>query len=257
MTSLGLGFFPSQLKDPYLYFDRQKFLTLGNGDPLYEGEDKLIEEEERFLYSEFLSIFQTLIFYTEQSESNLVIMVTRKRREYTYLLAELFPDYDFYFFSSEYDELDENNLHLKHHLVREDFLDLTPIIFCENITETNYMDMKPYLVMGIFNIPEEGKYEFYDGIILRSIYGSEIRLIIKGISYRIWDRKIMKKTFLYHQLVVRKNYRFFDPVSGERDGVCKYDQIAEKYLKTQYLKKVNMSTDSIDDLDNIISDYFK
>ena len=252
MSSLGVGFFPSQMKDPYLYFDRQKFLTLGNGDPLYEDEVKIGVRDEYPLYSEFLAILQTIIFYTEQSESNLVIMVTRKRREYTYLIAELFPEYEFYFFSPEYDITSDGNIHHGHHLNREDFLYLSPIIFCEDITFTDYMNMKPYLTMGVFEIPEDGKLEFYDGIILRPIYGEKLRLLIKGVSYRVWDRKIMEKTLLHHLLVVREKFRFYDPVTGNRGG--KYDETAEKYLKTQYLRKVNLTNDNMDDLDKLMED---
>ena len=179
MVSLGVGFFPSNIKNPYLYFDRQKFLTLGNGDPLYKGEIKIREKDDRPLYSEFLAILQTLIFYTEQSESNLVIMVTLKSREYTQLLAELFPDYEFYFFSPDYDpDMSSNNLNYAHHLKREDFLNLSPIIFCENIILTEWMDMKPYLVMGTFEMLED--LEFYDGIVIRPIYGDNVRLLVKG-----------------------------------------------------------------------------
>lgn len=246
--TLGVGFFPS---DPYLYFDKQKFLTFGNGDPLFDGGEVEINFQNPHK-SEFLAIFETIIFYTEQSESNTVILVTRKRRDYTKLLGELFPDYEFYFFSPDYSP-DETggNTHYDHHLNREDFLYLNPIIFCEDITFTNYMDMKPYLVMGVFEIPEDGKYEFYDGILLRPIYGDKVRLLIKGVSYRVWDRKVMEKTLLHHLSVVRHKYRFFDPVTGERTQECRYDQIAEKYLKLQYLKKVNLTNDNLEELDEM------
>ncbi len=243
--SLGTGFFPN---NPCIYFDKTRFLTLGNGDPILTPNGKESIPDNREEFSEFLSIFETLIFYTEQSESNMVLLHFSRIRKWFPVLGELFPSYEFYIFGSD-EYPSEGNIHYLKNLMRDDFLYLKPIIFCEDVTLTDYKSMNPYLVMGIFE-PEE-EIEFYDGILLRPIWGERLRLIIKGFSYRIWDRKNMMRMLQYHIFKVRNEYRFFNPLTGERTR-SRFDQTAELYLKDQYLQKVNMFDGEMSELDSII-----
>lgn len=237
--TLGKGFFPNHKSDKLRYFDKDKFITLGSGDPLFsneqEEEEEIVESDENL--SKLFAILTTLIFFTDPSESNIVLMDTQSNT--IQVLRELFPDYIFL----SHGEMDKESLST-----------MNPIIICDSILEDSrdYEQLNPYLIMGDF-LPEENL-TFYDGIILRPIYGSIPKLIVKGISYRDWDKKNLHRMLQHHLQVVRKDYHFFDPVDGSRrdDRDSSYDRVASKYILSRYLKKVNIDMGNVDVVEEII-----
>lgn len=236
--TLGKGFFPGHRSDKLRYFDKDKFITLGSGDPLYnvKHDEEIIEGDESL--SKLFAILTTFIFYTDPNESNVVLMDVQDFSNIS-ILRELFPDYIF-LTRGETD--------------KETLSKMNPIIICDSIIDDSrdYEELDPYLIMGDF-LPEENLY-FYDGIILRPIYGSTTRLIVKGISYRDWDKKNFHRMLNHHLQVVRKDYHFFDPVDGSRRGEkdSSYDRIASKYILSRYLKKVNIDMGNVDVVEEII-----
>ena len=166
MTSLGTGFVaPVKEKNRTRHFDKDTYLTLGNGDKLikdeHHSESGMKDDDE--LLSEFLSILLTLVFYTDPSECNQVMLLTKNQTSYAYLLCEMFPDYKFSF-TEKNKEIDQQNAKfIKRKSISKRRGD---IIFVDNILkyreETH--DWKPYLIMGVFK--PLNKFDFFDGIFL-------------------------------------------------------------------------------------------
>jgi len=225
-SKLGRGFIQ---KNNIFYFDKDKFLTLGNGDELEiekSKSDRMIENNENF--SEFLAIFQTLIFFTDPSESNLVLFDFPEKKNYQDLLEELFPTYKFL------SSFDEENL----------------IVFCGEITKNEYPS--PYLVMGRLKIVENTT--FNDGTLLRPIYGEKLRMMIKGGGKRKWNYKEIRKLQNYHLDKVRKEYKFFDPLEGVE--ILDFDHAGVRFLLVSYLKKANLDLENFKELEEKISNIF-
>jgi len=227
--TLGKGFFP-QHKSTLQYFDKDRYITLGNGDPLLDSLSIEIVENNEYL-SKLFAILTTIIFFTDPSEANVVYLDV-KNPDYIDALRELFPDYIF-------------------SLDKESLIDTTPIIICDSIIEDSidYKKLNPYLIMGDF-LPEENIY-FYDGIILRPVHGSITKLIVKGISYREWDKKNLHRMLNHHIQVVRKDYHFYDPIDGSRRG-DNYDKVASKYILSRYLKKINIDMGNVNVVEKIL-----
>lgn len=243
---LGKGFFPRE--STRRYFDKNKFLTLGSGDPFYECEDhEIIDGDED--YSKFLSILTTLIFFTDPSESNVIWLNTNLEK--VNILSELFPDYIFYVNSHSHGYESENE-YIRLYPGKEILSTMNPIIFVDDILEmdsTVYEELNPYLIMGNFE-PETNIY-FFDGILLRPIFGEKPKLMVKGMNYRHWDIKNLQKMLNHHIQIVRKDYKFFDPVDGSRTN-SNYDQTARRYILSKYLTKVNLDVGNVDDLERFI-----
>lgn len=103
-----------------------------------------------------------------------------------------------------------------------------------------------------FNLKKykSSKYNYLDGIVYRQVFGgrntSETRLLIRGIAYRDWDFKIYEEQLFYHNQVVRKDFKFFNPISNdekailsERGLINDYDSTAFIVIIMDYLKKTN------------------
>ena len=74
MSSLGMGFVaPVKEKNRIRHFDKNTYLTLGNGDKLLKNNKRLTTKplgssRDDESLSEFLAILTTLIFFTDPSE---------------------------------------------------------------------------------------------------------------------------------------------------------------------------------------------
>jgi len=250
MDFLGEGFVPVK-KNRIRYFDKDTFLTLGNGDKLYKKdmEDTKIEDiflDDDELLSEFLAILTTLVFYTDPSESNKVLLLTKNQKSYGSLICELFPDYDFSF--DQKFNIDQNNGKWIKTKIKQE----REIIFVDNILKYKHEieNWNPYLVMGVFKLREN--VNFLDGILLRPIMGDKCRLLVKGIAYRNWNKKNLYRLIEYHLYKVRNLYSFFDPITG--DDNFDYDTSAYRYILAEYLAKVNLPNGDLDNLDGLIKD---
>lgn len=228
MVELGVGFVPSK-KIRVRHFDKDVYLTLGNGDKLYKDEGWLVtkRKEDNELLSEFFSIFTTIIFFTDPATSNKILILTKNKEKYDSLLKEMFPDYIF-------------------------VSKVSPgiIIFVDSIIKyrEEIETWKPYLIMGVFH--PKMNIDFYDGILLRAIMGSKNRLLIKGVSYREWNKKNLEKIVNFHQLIVRENYLFWDPITGDQE--MDYDTVVYRYVISEYLSKIGLPNGDLDNVDEMI-----
>jgi hypothetical protein len=225
-SRLGTGFISPYKKKNLYYFDKDKFLTLGTGDEVEKVSETNDILEEREEFSKFLAVLQTLIFFTDPSESNYV-MIPKWR--FLPLLEELFEEY---VFGEEEKE--------------------GAIIFCEDVTNKDYNHLEPYLVMGGFMICEN--ILFNDGTLLRPIYGNKIRLMIKGKGKREWNFKEIKKMLDYHHYKVRRDYCFREPETGL--GSISFDCAAVNFLYLKYLMKINLPDGDFSLLKEMIEKWF-
>jgi len=219
---IGLGISHVKTEKHHRYFDKNKHLTFGNGDEMKQLEDTDIDQDDNDeVFSEFLSIFMTMIFFTDPSESNNVIIVNKNKEEYKDVLEELFSDYVF-----------EYNLEKKKS---------NSIVFTDDIERLQHIEDN-YLSMGVFDISRNT--DFQDGILLRPIYGKKIRLLVKGNTFRTWNAKNMKKLLCHHTCDMRKKYIFMDPLTGTKE--MSYDRAAYQYILSKYLVKINITDGNID-----------
>jgi hypothetical protein len=249
MSSLGTGFVPIR-KNKIRHFDKDTFLTLGNGDKLLKDNhhQHTSNDQDDELLSEFISILTTLTFYTDPSESNKVLFLTKNQQFYSSLFCELFPDYYFTFASDQKISIDhDNGIWIKSRKEQE-----KEIIFVDNILKYKHEieQWDPYLMMGVFK-PRENV-SFLDGILLRPVMGDKCRLLVKGIAYRNWNRKNLDRLVNYHLYKVKQNYRFYDPVTGDED--ISYDLATYRYILSEYLSKVNLPNGDMDNIDGLIKE---
>ena len=130
-------------------------------------------------------------------------------------------------------------------------------------------ELKPCVALLKFRLPfyesfnldkfKDGLYNYLDGIVYRQVFGgrntSETRLLIRGIAYRDWDFKTYEEQLFYHNQVVRKDCKYFNPISGDESpilperGLCNdFDSTAITLIVMDYLKKTNVPIK----LDNIM-----
>lgn len=249
MSSLGTGFVaPVKDKNRIRHFDKDTYLTLGNGDKLIKDEhlsESGMKDDDELL-SEFLSILLTLVFYTDPSECNRVMVLTSNQASYAYLLCEMFPDYKFSFtetISTDH----QNHKNIKSKSISKHRGD---IIFVDNILKykEEIHEWDPYLIMGVFR--PKTNVEFFDGILIRPVMGVKCRLLVKGIAYRSWNKKNLCRLVNYHLRKVRHHYKFYDPVTGE-EGVD-YDTATYRYILSEYLVKVNLPNGDIDNVHQLV-----
>ncbi len=250
MSSLGSGFIaPVKDKNRIRRFDKDTYLTLGNGDKLirdeHHSESGMKDDDE--LLSEFLSILSTLIFYTDPSECNRVLMLTKNQSSYAYLLCEMFPDYRFSFTETTSHE-HQNSKNIKSKSISKQ---KGSIVFVDNILKytEEIHEWNPYLIMGVFK--PKTNVEFFDGILLRSVMGDKCRLLVKGIAYRNWNKKNLCRLINYHLQKVRHQYRFHDPITGDSEGID-YDTASYRYILSEYLAKVNLPNGDIDNVHELV-----
>jgi len=249
MTHLGIGISPVE---KYHYFDRDKYITLGNGDPFYK-KSKMVNEIEtnNEKLSRFISIFQTLVFFSEPSCSNTVIFENLDMEDFYYLIAELFKDYQFYFVG---EGEEKTNLTFIRVLKLDDFKYKNPIYFTGDITgdKEKIIHMDPYLAMGDFQIYKNTT--FLDGIVLRPVFSENFKIIIKGIGYRDWDKKNLESLMKHHLLEVRKKIRFYNIITGEENPGKSledlnldnfYDSSSLVFVTLKYLEKINLNNSEI------------
>lgn len=249
MSSLGSGFVaPVKDEDRIIHFDKDTYLTLGNGDKLFKDEhftqSGMKDDDE--LLSEFLAILLTLVFYTDPSECNQVMVLTKKQSCYSYLLCEMFPDYKFSFTETTSHE-HKNSKNINSKSVSKRRGDIIFVDYILNYKEEIH-EWDPYLIMGVFK--PKTNIEFFDGILLRPVMGDKCRLLIKGIAYRNWNKKNLCRLINYHLQRVRHRYRFYDPITGEK-GVD-YDTATYRYILSEYLVKINLPNGDIDNVHRLI-----
>lgn len=256
MSTLGTGFIaPVKDKNRIRFFDKDTYLTLGNGDKLLKDEQQIESgmKDDDELLSEFLSILMTLVFYTNPEECNRVLILTKNQSSYAYLLCEMFPDYKFSF-SEVTSDNHHNFKNIKDKSISKRKGD---IIFVDNILKykEEIHEWNPYLIMGVFQ--PKTNIDFFDGILLRPVMGDKCRLLIKGIAYRTWNNKNLYRLLNFHLRKVRHYYRFHDPLFDDSPEGLDYDTASYRYILTEYLAKVNLPNGDIDNVHELIETKLK
>lgn len=280
----------------YIFFDKDQFFTIGEGDNCKAFNDK--ERSNNIHLGQLkllLSEMQLLIYHIDPAKVNQVIYVGAANGHHIYVLAKLFPQFVFnlYDISDNWDHRLSQLINVKIHNFYftkkeiQEWLDKKQnTIFISDIRnlsadgelgkekveqlvqedmelqKTWVEQLKPTAALLKFRLPyhEEfnvkkykgNKYNYLDGVVYRQIFGgrntSETRLLIKGIGYRDWDFRIYEEQMFFHNQVVRKDFKFFNPINNDENPILKergllndFDSTALIVIIMDYLKKTNMT----------------
>ena len=240
-------------------FDRDSFITLGNGD----GEMERSKKRSKFKriccpeLSSFMNKMQFLVYFCDPYYTPNVYIIEPVCTEHLALLAKLFDNFKFIVYSQKvvpsfdnliikrqkFDYQEAEEIDGKNSLIIFDSFDdsMEKAEIMPHLVEQRALieKIKPCLAMVNFVLYEENK-NYLDGIILRSVFNqanSYIKpLIITAIAYRDWDIKNYHRKINFHEDNVRVYSTFNHPLINRDDD---YDTTALVMSVVDYLIKIN------------------
>lgn len=245
-------------------FDRDSFITLGNGD----GElNQLIDQYDikkaniPELY-DLLIKMQFLIYYCDPYYCNQVYIIEPRFQCYLGLLSKLFEQFQFHVYVEDkgigsknliyYTEKFEGIADEKIILIIDSVNDsVVPELITPRLIEQQTILEKSKFMKALINfLPEKSIKQYIDGIILRGIYSnrqSYIRpLVVTGLAYREWNEINYINKINFHESEVRLYASFLNPLNNDKRSLNNklhlsndYDSTAFIVTVIDYLKKIN------------------
>lgn len=277
------GIVDEENNNEYIPYDKKSYFTFGNGDG--RTEYKEVKNLHIGQLKLFLSEMQAIVYHIDISKINNILYIGAAHGFHINLLSKLFPlmKFHLYDYSKNWDKrlflnknikiynkyFGENELNEWKNFKENIFLisDIRSLNVEYNdnryLLEQKDMDLqkrwveelKPCISLLKFKLPyisdvKTNTKNYLDGELYRQIYqkqsSTETRLLVKAITYRDWDLKIYEEMNAYHNQIIRKKYKFINPIDGTKKEIYPDKGLYNDYESTtftiiviDYLKKIN------------------